>query len=166
MSFFVSPTAQISDLADITPSSKGSKVSIGENVFVDSFVRIRSVGGVGDIVISDNCFINSGTVIFSGNGVSLGKWVLVGPNCTIAPANHAFGDPSTLIRFQGFAPSKGGIIVEDNVWIGAGSVLLDGAVIRSGSIIGAGSLVKGEVPPNCLYAGNPLRFIRKYGNRD
>lgn len=160
MAYSVSPTASISKLADITPSSKGSSIQIGEHVFIDSFVRIRAVGGEGDIQISNNCFINSGCVIFSGNGVFMGEWVLVGPNCTIAPTNHSFGDLNTLIRHQGFTPSRGGVVIEDNVWIGAGSILLDGAIVRTGAVIGAGSLVRGEVAANCVYAGNPLRFIR------
>ena len=53
-------------------------------------------------------------------------------------------------------PSRGGIVIEDDVWIGANCVLLDGAVLRRGCVIGAGSLVRGEVPAYAVHAGHPL----------
>jgi acetyltransferase-like isoleucine patch superfamily enzyme len=49
--------------------------------------------------------------------------------------------------------------VEDDVWIGANSVILDGAIIRRGAVVGAGSLVRGEVASYSIVAGNPLRQI-------
>jgi len=82
--------------------------------------------------------------------------VLVAANCTFAPNNHEYRDRSKKIIEQRFAPSKGGIIVEDDVWIGANSVILDGALIRQGCVIGACSLVKGELQEYGVYAGNPL----------
>ena len=156
----ISKTASVSSLSDITPSERGSNIYIGDHVFIDSLVRIKAVGGEGDIVIGDNCFINSGTVMFSGNGIVLGEWVLVAPNCTFVPVNHSFDSPEIPMRFQGFTDSRGGIIVEDNVWIGAGTTLLDGSILRSGCVVGAGSLVKGELRSNCVYAGNPIRLIK------
>lgn len=56
-------------------------------------------------------------------------------------------------------PGKGGIVVEDDVWIGANCVLLDGAILRRGCVIGAGSVVRGEVPAYSIQAGNPLRLL-------
>jgi len=159
----ISKTARISKLSDIEDSLRGSKIIIEDEVMIDSFVRIKPVGGVGDIRIGRNSFINSGTVIFSGNGVDIGEWVLIAPNCTIAPVNHGYKNRNTTIRHQGFLPSRGGIKIERDVWIGANSVLLDGAYLREGCVIGAGSLVRGEVKPYSINVGNPLRCI---GNRE
>jgi maltose O-acetyltransferase len=53
----------------------------------------------------------------------------------------------------------GKVIIEDNVFIGAGSILLPGAWIGSNTIIGAGSLVKKRIPANVIAAGNPVRVI-------
>lgn len=159
----ISDSAQVSKLAHIEGSTRGSKIEIGDHVQIDSFVRIRPVGGSGDVRIGANSFINAGTVIFSGNGVLIGEWVLIAPNCTLAPTNHAFQSRDLTIRHQGFLPSKGGIVIEDDVWIGANCAILDGSLIRRGSIIGAGSLVRGETEAYCIYAGNPLR---KIGERD
>jgi acetyltransferase-like isoleucine patch superfamily enzyme len=85
--------------------------------------------------------------------------VLVAANCTFAPTNHAFVCADVPIVSQGFQPSRGGIVVEDDVWIGANCVILDGAVIHRGAVIGAGSVVVGELAANTVYAGNPLRVI-------
>ncbi len=156
----ISPTAKVSPLAHIEESVNGSSIVVGDNVLIDSFVRIKPVGGCGDVVIGANSFVNSGTVIFSGNGVLIGSWVLIAPNCSLVPVNHSFDNVTSEIRHQGFMPSRGGILIEDDVWIGAGSVLLDGAVLRKGCVIGAGSLVKSEVPSNSVWAGNPLRKLR------
>jgi virginiamycin A acetyltransferase len=49
--------------------------------------------------------------------------------------------------------------VEDDVWIGAGSVLLDGAILRRGCVIGAMSLVRGEIPAYSIQAGNPIALV-------
>ena len=58
-------------------------------------------------------------------------------------------------------PSKGGIIIEDDVWIGANTVILDGAVIRKGVVVGAVSVVRDqELMPYGVYAGNPLKLIK------
>lgn len=159
----IAASAQVSELADIQDSVRGSRIDIGERVFIDSFVRIRPVGGRGDIAIGDDSYINSGTVIFSGNGVQIGRSVLIAPNWTLAPTNHAFGNCDVEIRLQGFMPSKGGIVIEDDVWIGAGVIILDGAILRRGCVVGAGSLVKGEVEAFSINVGNPLRKVGMRG---
>lgn len=86
----------------------------------------------------------------------MGDHVAVAANCTFAPVNHAYQDRHRLIREQGFLPSKGGIVIEDDVWIGANVVLLDGAVLRRGCVVGAGSIVRGELDAYGIYAGQPL----------
>lgn len=159
----ISSTAQISKLADIEESRRGTSIVISDRVFIDSFVRIRPVGGSGDVHIGKDTFINSGTVIFSGNGVKIGEWVLIAPNCTLAPTNHAYTSRDKTIRHQGFLPSKGGIVIEDDVWIGANCTILDGAILRRGCVIGAGSLVRGEVEAYSVNSGNPLKKIGMRG---
>ncbi len=62
---------------------------------------------------------------------------------------------------QGF--TSRGIVIEDDVWIGAGCVFLDGAIVRKGAVIGAMSLVRGEIAAYSINAGNPLR---QYGFRE
>ena len=74
--------------------------------------------------------------------------------------NHAYLDKNKTIKEQRFKPGKGGITIEDDVWIGAGVIILDGSTIKKGCVIGAGSMVNGETEAYGVYAGNPLQFIK------
>ena len=155
----IDPQARVSKLADIEDSPRGSRIAVGAHSQIDSFVKIKPAGGTGDLTIGASTVINSGCVLYTGNGITIGNRVAVAANCTFAPVNHAYRDKSRSIREQGFLPSKGGITVEDDVWIGANCVLLDGATLRRGCVIGAGSVVRGEVPAYSVNAGQPLRTI-------
>lgn len=155
----VDPTAKISSLADIEVSVRGTKITIGARTMVDSFVKIKPAGGSGDVVIGEDCALNSGTVLYTGNGITIGDAVLIAANCTLAPTNHEFSDPDRRIRDQGFQPSRGGIVIEDDVWLGANVVVLDGAVIGRGTIVAAGAVVRGVLEPMSIYAGAPARRV-------
>jgi acetyltransferase-like isoleucine patch superfamily enzyme len=159
----IATTAKISAFCDIETSSRGSKLVIADDVIIDSFVKIKFVGGLGNIEIGDRSFINSGCVLYSGNGIKIGKDVLMAANCVLAPVNHEFKSKSQTIISQRFKPSKGGITIEDDVWIGAGVIILDGAVIKKGSVIGAGSILSIETEDYGIYVGNPpiLKGYRK-----
>ena len=151
------PTAKVSPLADIEESSRGSRTIIGANSVIDSFVKVKAAGGSGDVIIGDRVTINSGCVIYMGNGVRIGNDVAIAAGTVLAPVNHAFEEKGRTIREQRFAPSRGGIVIEDDVWIGANCVLLDGAILRQGCVIGAMSLVRGEVEAYSINVGNPLK---------
>jgi acetyltransferase-like isoleucine patch superfamily enzyme len=155
----IDPTAKISPLADIETSVRGTLIQIGARTMVDAFVKIKPAGGSGDLVIGDDCAVNSGTVMYTGNGIQIGDAVLIAANCTLAPTNHEFSDRGRRIREQGFQPSRGGIVIEDDVWLGANVVVLDGARIGKGSVVAAGSVVRGELEPYGIYAGAPAKQV-------
>ena len=157
MTISIHPTARISPLADIEDSTRGTRIVIGANSIIDSFVKIKPAGGAGDLIIGAYCVINSGCILYTGNGIAIGDYVAVAANVVFAPTNHEFHNRQCLIRNQGFRSSKGGILVEDDVWIGVGTSLLDGATLRRGCVVGAMSLVNGEVPEYSICFGNPLR---------
>lgn len=159
MTIVIDPTARVSAQADIEDSVRGTRIVIGANCVIDSFVKFKPTGGSGDVEIGHHSILNSGCVLYTGNGIRIGNHVSVAANCVFAPVNHAFHDRGTLIQAQGFDASKGGIVIEDDVWIGAGCVLLDGAILRRGCVIGAMSLVRGEIPAYSIQAGNPLRLL-------
>lgn len=160
MGNFFHKTVQISKFASIEKSIRGTNTYIGENCFIDDFVKIKHVGGNGDVRIANRVYINSGCVLYSGNGIIIGDDVLIGPNCSITPVNHNFESLHIPIKQQGFSPSKGGVIIEENVWIGAGVTILDGAVIKKGCIIGANSLVNKETVPYGIYFGAPIELVK------
>ncbi|WP_319543670.1 acyltransferase [uncultured Pseudodesulfovibrio sp.] len=155
----IHPTATVSEFADIEASVRGSRIVVGAYSMVDSFVKIKPAGGSGDVIIGKSSYINSGTVIYSGEGITIGDNVLIAANCTLAPVNHAYKKRDTPIIKQGFTPGKGGITIEDDVWIGAGSVILDGAILRKGCVVGAGSVVNHEIPEYSINVGSPAKLI-------
>jgi len=155
----IHPTARVSLFADLEDSVRGSLISIGEDSVIDSFVKIKPAGGLGDLIIGSRTIINSGCVIYTGHGIVIGSDVAIAANCTFSPVNHEYLERNKLIKNQGFKPSKGGIVIEDDVWIGANSVLLDGAHLGRGCVIGAGSIVRGKIEPFSVNVGHPLRII-------
>ncbi|HYD15524.1 MAG TPA: DapH/DapD/GlmU-related protein [Hyphomicrobium sp.] len=155
----ISPTAKISQLADIEDSTRGTRIVIEDGVMIDAFVKIKPAGGSGDVIIGAGSYINSGCVLYTGHGIRIGNNVLIASNCTLAPTNHEISDRNRLIRDQGFSPSRGGIVIEDDVWIGANSVLLDGAILRRGAVVGAGSVVRHELPEYSINVGAPARTV-------
>ncbi len=156
----IDPSAYVSPDARIHPSTRGTKIRIGAHSQIYDFVVIRAVGGAGDVEIGQHCYINPHCTLYSGSGISLGNYVLVGPHVAIVPANHAFDRRDTPIRKQGFAPSKGGVVIEDDVWIGANATILDGAHIGKGAVIAAGAVVEGNVPPYEIWGGVPARRLK------
>ncbi len=156
---FISDQAYISNFADIGDSIRGNTLTIEAGARIESFVKILFAGGNENIFIGQNSHVNSGTTLYSGNGIKIGNNVLIAANCTFAPVNHEYSSKEIPINKQGFRPSKGGIVIEDDVWIGAGTVLLDGTTIRTGAVIGAMSLVRGEIPAYSIHSGNPLKLM-------
>lgn len=155
----ISNHAKVSQLADIEPSKRGTKIVIEDGVMIDSFVKIKATGGLGDIIIGPESYINSGCVLYSGNGIKIGRDVLIAANCTLAPVNHEFRSRKKTIKEQRFMESRGGIIIEDDVWIGANSVILDGSILRKGCVVGANSLVSGELESYSINVGSPVRKV-------
>lgn len=145
----------------------GKTVTIGRNVKLYSNIVIGSGTIIGDnvelrcnknqeIFVGETCTVNRGTVII-GN-VLIGNNCLIAPNCILAGSNHIFADDSIPINKQG-VKSKG-IVIGENVWIGASSVILDGITIGAGSVIGAGSIVTKDIPKSVIAVGNPCRVIK------
>ena len=156
----IHPLARVSPLADIEDSVRGTRIVLAEHAVIDSFVKIKPAGGTGDVYIGPYSVINSGCVLYTGSGITIGQGVAVAANCTFAPVNHEYASRDKPIRLQGFRPGKGGIVIEDDVWIGAGCVLLDGVIIRRGAIVAAGSIVRGELEAYTIYGGNPIAKIK------
>lgn len=88
--------------------------------------------------------------------------VMFGPNVTIATANHPI-DPG--LREKAMQYNKPVHICE-NVWIGAGTVIVPGVTIGKNSVIGAGSVVTKDIPENVVAVGNPCRVLREIGEHE
>ena len=161
----IAETARISRLADIEDSARGSRIVIEDHVTIDSFVKIKPAGGLGDLVIGAHSILNSGVVIYTGNGMTMGRHVMVAANCVFSPTSHEYRSRAVPMMYQGFKAAsdlkdgRAGIVIEDDVWIGANCVLLEGAYLQRGVVVGAGSVVRGTLESYGVYAGSPLKQV-------
>lgn len=114
------------------------------------------------IFVGDYFYSNHNLVITDGATVTFGDNVFIAPNCCFTTAEHAL-DPE--MRKAGIEIAKP-ITVGNNVWIGAGSTVLAGAVIGDNTVIGAGSVVKGEIPANVIAVGVPCKVLRPITEAD
>lgn len=116
------------------------------------------------IFIGDNCLINHNNVFQAGKKIGkieIGNYVHTGANVMIFAFNHVFENtniPSILQDYQDID-----VVIEDDVWIGAGVVMLAGVRIGKGSIIAAGSVVNKDVDPYSIVGGVPSKFIKNRG---
>jgi maltose O-acetyltransferase len=107
--------------------------------------------------IGDHVYLNVLCTILDCNEVHIGQHVMIGPAVQIYTAAHAL---QAEARIQGWEVAKP-IVIEDNVWIGGGAILLPGVRIGRNAVVGAGAVVTRSVPANMIVAGNPARVIRE-----
>jgi maltose O-acetyltransferase len=110
-----------------------------------------------NIYIGDYVFLNVLCTILDCNEVRIGDHVMIGPQVQIYTAAHEL---QAEARNRGLEMAKP-IVIEDNVWIGGGAILLPGVRIGLNAVVGAGAVVTRDVPANTVVAGNPARVIRE-----
>jgi len=138
---------------DLIPSKK---FSIGYRTIIEDYTIINN--GMGDIIIGDRCAVTSRVKLVGP--VTLGNLVTIGSGAQITGLTHNFEDVTRPIKEQGVQPNI--TIVEDDVWIGGNSVIIQGLRIGTHSIIASGSVVTRNVPPYSVVAGNPAKVIKQY----
>lgn len=107
-------------------------------------------------------YANFGLTLVDDGHIYVGDRVLFGPHVTIATAGHPL-DPE--LRGRGLQYNKD-VHIEEDVWIGAGSIVVPGVRIGRASVIGAGSVVTKDIPEGVLAVGSPCRPLREIGERD
>lgn len=137
-------------------------VAIGSNVNIGAYTIIRASGvitapGVG-LTIGDNSGIGEFSFIGAAGGVRIGSDVIMGQRVGFHAENHVADAIDRPIRLQGVTHQ--GIVIEDDVWVGAGAIFLDGAHVGRGSIVAAGAVVRGRFAPYAVLAGVPARVVR------
>jgi acetyltransferase-like isoleucine patch superfamily enzyme len=132
-------------------------IDIGNNAFVGRNTIIYCQNG--DIDIGDNANIGSNCQIFSARSVKIGKDVLIAAYTYLVGGGHNYEDPDLPIIQQGRTAS--GIVIGDNVWLGAGVKVLDGVMIGEGAIIAAGAVVTEDIPSFTIAGGIPAKVIKK-----
>ena len=135
-------------------------MSIGDGVIIKHNCCLYA-NNSGRIKIGERAGINSGAILgASDHGeIFIGNNVLIGPNVVFRASNHRFVQKDIPVKEQGH--TKGRIIVEDDVWIGANAVILAGVTIGKGAVIGAGAVVTRDMPSYSLACGVPARVIKE-----
>lgn len=101
-----------------------------------------------------------GSCLHAYNRIEVGRRCLIAANCQIMDCSgHDLGFNDVQNRIYTKGTSKP-VIIEDDVWIGANSIILPGVRIGHGSIVGAGSVVTKEIPPMVVAGGNPARLLK------
>lgn len=126
----------------------GSHVYISRNV---------SFGGIYNIELGNNVAINQGCNLYGDYGISIGDNTKLSPYVQLYSANYKY-DKDKIIGSQGTEGKR--IVIGQNVWIGAGSIILAGVSIGNNCIVGAGSVVRKDIIENQLWGGNPAKFIK------
>ena len=132
-------------------------ISIGKNVFIgrNSILSCKN----GSIFIEDGVNIGFNCEVFSSSRVRLGKNTLLAAYTYLIGGSHEFSDPSLPVVEQKEVSS--GLEIGENVWLGAGVKVLDGADIGSDSVVGAGAVVSESLPAGVIAVGIPAKVIRK-----
>ncbi|MFD1385936.1 acyltransferase [Oceanobacillus oncorhynchi subsp. oncorhynchi] len=128
----------------------------GNNVFVFSNVYLYNIE---NLEIGDNVSIHPMCYIESSGGIKIQDNVSIAHATTIISEEHLYNDLNINIKDQGMIYKS--VLIENNVWIGAGVRILSGSKIRSGSIVAAGAVVTNDVLTNSIVGGVPARVIKE-----
>jgi acetyltransferase-like isoleucine patch superfamily enzyme len=180
------PLANMHPLGYVSPSATlyHRDLILGSHVFIDDRVLIYQDVGGGQIQIGARVYVYRDTILQSGHGgqislgerttiqprcqfsaymapIVIGKGAQIAANCSFFPYNHgmALDKPMSEQALE----TRGGIIVEDDVWLGVNVVILDGVRVGEGAVIGAGSVVTRDIPARAIAFGAPARVVRMRG---
>lgn len=168
---YISPSADIHH----------NDLQLGPNIFIDDRVLIYQGKDGGSVELAERVHIYRDTIIQTGTGgnvkiganshiqarcifsaykapIEIGYGVDIAPNCTFYSYDHGMSTDEPIRKQQ--LQTKGGIVVDDDVWIGVGVTVLDGVRIGRGAVIGAGAVVTQSVPENAIAVGVPARVVK------
>jgi maltose O-acetyltransferase len=111
------------------------------------------------IAIGKTVSINTGAILDGRGGITIGDYVMIGPNVCITSSNHIYKDKTIPTMFLGHV--KKPVKIEDEVWIGANATILGDVTIGKGAVVGAGAVVVKDVPENSIVGGVPAKEIGK-----
>lgn len=128
----------------------GSNLRLGENI---------KFANPGNISIGNNCYLGDGVQLYAWKErITIGNQVLVAAGARMITRKHGFADIDLPMAEQGYTHAP--IVIENDVWIGFGAIILPGVTIGQGSIVGAGAVVTKSVEPFSVVGGVPARLIR------
>lgn len=104
-------------------------------------------------------FANYGLVALDVVSITIGDDVQIGPNVQLLTPTHPLDPELRRAKWEAGEP----IVIEDNVWLGGGAIVLPGVTIGRDAVVGAGAVVTRDAPPGAVVVGNPARVVRRLG---
>ena len=154
--FALKHKAQVSPRSEVDVSAQAQ---LGAGTVVSAYTKIKVNGALS---VGENCSIGTGVFIaVEDGGIEIGNHCMIGSNASIIGNNYKYALGDTPIMYQ--EKTSVGIKIGNDVWIGAGAIVLDGAKIEDGCIVTPGSVVSGTVASNSIVQGNPAKtlFMRR-----
>lgn len=133
---------------------------IGDNCYIEP--PFHANWGGKHVHFGHDVYANFNLTLVDDTHIYVGNYVLFAPNVTVASATHPIHPELRKKQAEYNVP----VHIGDNVWIGAGSVILPGVSIGENSVIGAGSVVTKDIPANVVAVGCPCKVLRPIGERD
>ncbi len=138
------------------------KIALGNNCRIGAFSCLTCTSHLSKfgkgLVMGDNSAIGDYTHFGAAGGIRIGNDVIMGSYISFHSENHNFADTTRLIREQGV--SSKGIVLGNNIWVGAKVTFLDGCIVGNNCVVAAGAVVNGIFPDNCVIGGVPARIIK------
>ena len=141
-----------------------NSLNLGYHVNMANPVKLMADRQGASISIGSDSRIH-GSCIHAQERITVGDRVLIAAGCQIMDGSGhdtSFESPDRRITTKG---STKPVIIEDDVWLGAGVIVLPGAHIGRGTIVSAGSVVRGVIPSRSLVSGNPCVVVRSHHSR-
>lgn len=135
--------------------------NIGEHPFIGDevlFIRAHRIIGAGTVSVGKNVKLGSRVTIDYSGKVVIGDGVDLSSGVKIFSHTH---DTYEMVHSNTNVPKGETTIISDHAWVGTNSIIMAGVTIGEYAVVGAGSIVTKDVPANCIYAGNPAKFIRE-----
>ncbi|HEX2721697.1 MAG TPA: acyltransferase [Gemmatimonadaceae bacterium] len=146
--------------SDIDAIAIGRNVRVGPFCEVIVYHRVKHSSVLGRFSIGDNSVLTMGVSVRAAGGeIHIGSNTAIAANSVLIAANHAV-HPNRTYLHNPWDETRVGITIGNNVWVGAGCVIMPGISIGDNAVIGAGSVVTKNVPPNEIWAGSPAKLIR------
>lgn len=130
--------------------------TLGAGSKIEDFCVVNN--GVGDVLIGSNTLVGVSSVLIGP--VTLGSNIILAQHVVLSGLNHGYQEIDTPIRYQSVTTHP--IVVGDDCWIGANSVITAGVTIGRHSVVAGGSVVTRDVPPYSVVGGNPARILKQY----
>jgi len=134
-------------------------IRIGKDFRAGRYCMLAA-GGEGKIEIGNAVSLNTNVQINAsiGGRIRIGNDVLIGPNCVLRASDHSFARTDVPVRLQGH--QAGGIVIENDVWLGSNVTVVRDVTIGCGAIVAAGAVVTKDVEAFAIVGGVPARLLK------